>query len=62
MDFQEHKLVPNPRESTSLLSKIFFTWTLPLYRKGRKVKLGVDDLYTLLPKDSSEKLGDELES
>ena len=61
MEFQERHFKPSPRETAGFFTKLFFTWTLPLYKLGRKVKLGVDDLYTLLPNDASEKLGDEFQ-
>ncbi|GLD66233.1 multidrug resistance-associated protein 4-like protein [Lates japonicus] len=51
----------NPSASANLLSKIFFCWLNPLFRIGYKRKLEEDDMYKVLPEDSSDRLGEELQ-
>uniref|UniRef100_A0A8B9PQ51 ATP binding cassette subfamily C member 4 n=1 Tax=Apteryx owenii TaxID=8824 RepID=A0A8B9PQ51_APTOW len=47
----------------SLLTKpcLFHRWLNPLFITGHKRKLEEDDMYKVLPEDSSEKLGEELQ-
>ncbi|XP_031636354.1 multidrug resistance-associated protein 4-like [Contarinia nasturtii] len=52
---------PNPREKANFLSLIFFTWTLPLFRKGYQKVLKFDDIFQSLTVDRSKSLGDRLE-
>lgn len=61
MDFKEKELRKNPRENANPLSTLFFWWINPLFRKGAKNDLAMDDLYSALKEDESERLGDQLE-
>ena len=38
-----------------------FSWLDPLFRIGYKRKLEENDMYKVLPEDSSERLGEELQ-
>ncbi|CAJ1079463.1 multidrug resistance-associated protein 4 [Xyrichtys novacula] len=51
----------NPSASANLLSKIFFCWLNPLFKLGYERRLEEDDMYKVLPEDSSERLGEELQ-
>ncbi|XP_044751806.1 ATP-binding cassette subfamily C member 4-like [Coccinella septempunctata] len=61
MDTTKEKYNPNPREKANPLSVLFFTYTLPMFKKGSSKELDVDDLYNPLPCDRSKHLGDRLE-
>jgi len=61
MDFQEKKIHPNPRSSANPISTLFFCWINPIFRKGYKNTLDLDDLYDALREDGSDKLGSSLE-
>uniref|UniRef100_A0A8C3DGF8 Multidrug resistance-associated protein 4 n=1 Tax=Corvus moneduloides TaxID=1196302 RepID=A0A8C3DGF8_CORMO len=52
---------PNPLQDANLCSRLFFWWLNPLFITGHKRKLQEDDMYKVLPEDSSEKLGEELQ-
>ncbi|KAM4788296.1 ATP-binding cassette sub-family C member 4 isoform 9-T9 [Cyanocitta cristata] len=52
---------PNPLQDANLCSRLFFWWLNPLFIIGHKRKLQEDDMYKVLPEDSSEKLGEELQ-
>ncbi|KAK9869796.1 hypothetical protein WA026_003528 [Henosepilachna vigintioctopunctata] len=52
---------PNPRETATFLSSLFFFWTLPLFIKGSKRDLTEDDLYEPLRVHKSHQLGKKLE-
>nr|XP_025975233.1 multidrug resistance-associated protein 4 isoform X3 [Dromaius novaehollandiae] len=52
---------PNPLRDANLCSRLFFWWLNPLFITGHKRKLEEDDMYKVLPEDSSEKLGEELQ-
>uniref|UniRef100_A0A8B9PGZ5 ATP binding cassette subfamily C member 4 n=1 Tax=Apteryx owenii TaxID=8824 RepID=A0A8B9PGZ5_APTOW len=52
---------PNPLQDANLCSRLFFWWLNPLFITGHKRKLEEDDMYKVLPEDSSEKLGEELQ-
>jgi len=60
MDFQEKAYAPNPSETANPLSKLFFWWLIPLFRKGTKNGLVLDDVYNALSEDVAEDLGNEL--
>ncbi|XP_045472553.1 ATP-binding cassette subfamily C member 4-like isoform X2 [Harmonia axyridis] len=62
MDTTKEKYNPNPREKANPLSVLFFTYTLPMFKKGSSKELDVDDLYNPLPLDRSQHLGDRLEA
>ncbi|XP_050307150.1 ATP-binding cassette sub-family C member 4-like [Anthonomus grandis grandis] len=51
----------SPWTKANVVSKLFFTWTIPLFYKGSKRKIQMTDLYKTLPSDRSERLGDKLE-
>uniref|UniRef100_A0A8C4ILC3 Multidrug resistance-associated protein 4 n=1 Tax=Dicentrarchus labrax TaxID=13489 RepID=A0A8C4ILC3_DICLA len=61
MEVLQKEAKDNPSASANLLSKIFFCWLNPLFRIGYKRKLEEDDMYKVLPEDSSERLGEELQ-
>lgn len=61
MESTKRKLPPNPREKTNLLSLLFFTWTIPLFKKGYGKVLELEDIFQPLKSDRSDKLGDRLE-
>ncbi|XP_025056143.1 multidrug resistance-associated protein 4 isoform X4 [Alligator sinensis] len=52
---------PNPLQGANLCSRLFFWWLNPLFIAGHKRKLEEDDMYKVLPEDSSERLGEELQ-
>ena len=60
MDFREKTNVPNPRDKTNPISKLLFWWIIPLFRKGYKRDLGLNDVYNVLREDVSDKLGNRL--
>ncbi|XP_077339167.1 ATP-binding cassette sub-family C member 4 isoform X4 [Lithobates pipiens] len=58
----EHKEAkPNPLNTANFCSKLFFCWLNSLFLIGHKRKLEEDDLYNVLPEDTSERLGEELQ-
>ncbi|XP_040192032.1 multidrug resistance-associated protein 4 [Rana temporaria] len=59
MEHKEGK--PNPLERANFCSKLFFCWLNSLFLIGHKRKLEEDDLYNVLPEDTSERLGEELQ-
>lgn len=61
MESSQQKFPPNPRDGTNFLSRIFFTWTIPLFAKGYKKVLQMEDMYRPLKCDNSDLLGDRLE-
>ncbi|XP_035703251.1 multidrug resistance-associated protein 4 isoform X2 [Folsomia candida] len=62
MDFTETKLKRNPVEKANPISRLFFLWLVPLFRKGYKQDLVFQDLYTVIKSDHAETLGDKLEA
>ncbi|KAK9869795.1 hypothetical protein WA026_003526 [Henosepilachna vigintioctopunctata] len=52
---------PNPGGTASFLSNIFFVWTVPLFSKGNKRDLIVDDLYQPMNAHKAHNLGTKLE-
>ncbi|XP_075056002.1 ATP-binding cassette sub-family C member 4 isoform X1 [Mixophyes fleayi] len=52
---------PNPLQTANFCSKLFFCWLNSLFLIGHKRKLEEDDMYKVLPEDSSEYLGEELQ-
>lgn len=61
MESSHRQLPLNPREKTNFLSVLFFTWTLPLFKKGYGKILQLEDIFQPLNCDKSESLGDRLE-
>jgi ATP-binding cassette subfamily C (CFTR/MRP) protein 4 len=61
MDYREKTFVPNPRDNTNPISKLLFWWIVPLFRKGFKKDLALDDVYNAPKEDVSYKLGDQLQ-
>lgn len=61
MESNHCQLPPNPRESAHVLSVVFFTWTLPLFKKGYEKILKLGDIFQPLITDRSDTLGDRLE-
>ncbi|GFN81851.1 cystic fibrosis transmembrane conductance regulator [Plakobranchus ocellatus] len=53
---------PNPFLSANPISKIFFSWLNPLFKKGCKGWLEETDMYNTCPSDQSKILGDKIES
>ncbi|CAL8080013.1 unnamed protein product [Orchesella dallaii] len=60
MDFGGKKDVPNPREKANIVSRLFFLWIFPLFCKGAKQDLNIDDMYNAPKEDSSAQLGTRL--
>ncbi|KAG5866797.1 hypothetical protein JTB14_031470 [Gonioctena quinquepunctata] len=61
MDVTKEKYHPNPRETAGIFSILTLKFTIPIFIKGRKKTLDVDDLYNPLPNDRSTLLGNALE-
>ncbi|XDA80103.1 hypothetical protein R6Z07F_010097 [Ovis aries] len=55
------KVKPNPLQKANLCSRLFFWWLNPLFKIGHKRKLEDDDMYSVLPEDRSQHLGEELQ-
>ncbi|XP_065757876.1 ATP-binding cassette sub-family C member 4-like [Muntiacus reevesi] len=56
---QEEK--PNPLQDANFCSRLFSWWLNPLFKIGHERKLKPDDLYSVLPEDRSQHLGEELQ-
>ncbi|XP_042110921.1 ATP-binding cassette sub-family C member 4 isoform X2 [Ovis aries] len=52
---------PNPLRNANLCSRVFFWWLNPLFKIGHKRRLEEDDMYSVLPEDRSQHLGEELQ-
>uniref|UniRef100_A0A8D0H493 Multidrug resistance-associated protein 4 n=1 Tax=Sphenodon punctatus TaxID=8508 RepID=A0A8D0H493_SPHPU len=52
---------PNPLRDANFCSRLFFWWLNSLFITGHKRTLEEDDMYKVLPEDSSKKLGEELQ-
>lgn len=61
MESTTRKLLPNPRQTSNIFSVLFFTWTIPIYRKSFRKQLTIDDVHEPLYKDQSNRLGDRLD-
>ncbi|ODN00558.1 Multidrug resistance-associated protein 4 [Orchesella cincta] len=61
MDFSSKKPKANPYAKSNIFSKIFFLWILPLFWKGYRRDLTLDDMFDTLKDDESKGLGDQLE-
>ncbi|KAG8004595.1 Multidrug resistance-associated protein 4 [Nibea albiflora] len=51
----------NPLATASCVSKLLLCWLTPLLNTGRKRRLEKSDMYSVLPGDRSEPLGEELQ-
>ena len=49
VSFPESKLAPTPEFGRSWFSSFFFTWLIPIIRKGKNQTLSYHDLYALSP-------------
>lgn len=61
MESAKRKLLPNPRQTSNFFSVLFFTWTIPIYRKSFRKEFTIDDVHEPLYKDRSDWLGDRLD-
>ncbi|XP_069457987.1 ATP-binding cassette sub-family C member 4-like isoform X1 [Ovis canadensis] len=52
---------PNPLQDANLCSRLVFWWINPLFKIGHKRRLEEDDMYSVLPEDRSQHLGEELQ-
>ncbi|KAI4565334.1 hypothetical protein MJT46_009677 [Ovis ammon polii x Ovis aries] len=52
---------PNPLQDANFCSQLFSCWLNPLFKIGHKRKLKQDDMYSVLPEDRSQYLGEELQ-
>ncbi|XP_015272616.1 PREDICTED: multidrug resistance-associated protein 4 [Gekko japonicus] len=52
---------PNPLSHANFCSRLFFWWLNPLFVLGHKRRLDEDDMYKVLPEDSSKVLGEGLQ-
>uniref|UniRef100_A0A452EG50 Multidrug resistance-associated protein 4 n=1 Tax=Capra hircus TaxID=9925 RepID=A0A452EG50_CAPHI len=52
---------PNPLQDANFCSRLFSWWLNPLFKIGYERKLKQDDLYSVLPEDRSQHLGEELQ-
>lgn len=62
MESSRVKYPPNPYENANLLSKLFFVWIVPFYKKRNQNEINMNDVYKPLKCDRSEVLGDRLEA
>ncbi|XP_077153270.1 ATP-binding cassette sub-family C member 4 isoform X1 [Ranitomeya variabilis] len=62
MELAQKEGKANPLQKANFCSKIFFCWLNSLFLIGHKKKLEEDDMYKVLPEDTSERLGEELQS
>ncbi|XP_032762805.1 cystic fibrosis transmembrane conductance regulator-like [Rattus rattus] len=51
----------SPLEKASFISKLFFSWTTPILRKGYRHHLELSDIYQAPSSDSADHLSEELE-
>lgn len=61
MDFVKSSLVPNPRDTANILSILFFSWTIPIFKKGYRKLLEIEDVFRPLQVDKSQSLGERLQ-
>ncbi|XP_024844680.1 ATP-binding cassette subfamily C member 4-like [Bos taurus] len=57
--FPERK--PNPLQDANLCSRLVFWWINPLFKIGHKRRLEKDDMYSVLPEDRCQHLGEKLQ-
>ncbi|XP_004677223.1 PREDICTED: cystic fibrosis transmembrane conductance regulator [Condylura cristata] len=51
----------SPLEKASVISKLFFSWTRPILRKGYRQRLELSDIYQIHSADSADNLSEKLE-
>nr|Q2QLH0.1 RecName: Full=Cystic fibrosis transmembrane conductance regulator; Short=CFTR; AltName: Full=ATP-binding cassette sub-family C member 7; AltName: Full=Channel conductance-controlling ATPase; AltName: Full=cAMP-dependent chloride channel [Otolemur garnettii]ABA90408.1 cystic fibrosis transmembrane conductance regulator, ATP-binding cassette (sub-family C, member 7) [Otolemur garnettii] len=51
----------SPLEKASVFSKLFFSWTRPILRKGYRQRLELSDIYQIPSADSADNLSEKLE-
>ncbi|KAI4581564.1 hypothetical protein MJG53_010007 [Ovis ammon polii x Ovis aries] len=51
----------SPLQKANFFSRLFVWWLNPLFKIGHKRKLEPDDMYSVLPEDHSQHLGEELQ-
>ncbi|XP_010620199.1 cystic fibrosis transmembrane conductance regulator [Fukomys damarensis] len=51
----------SPLEKASVVSKLFFSWTRPILRKGYRKRLELSDIYQIPSADSADNLSEKLE-
>lgn len=61
MDFHHKKDVTNKRESAGFISRLFFFWIVPLFWKGRKKQIDIDDLDNVPEANRAEPLSQQLQ-
>ncbi|XP_015233347.1 PREDICTED: multidrug resistance-associated protein 4-like isoform X1 [Cyprinodon variegatus] len=61
MEIREKGGRTNPLATANLFSRLFLCWLTPLLHMGQKRRLNENDMYSVLPEDRSESLGEELQ-
>ncbi|XP_043265995.1 ATP-binding cassette subfamily C member 4-like [Colletes gigas] len=61
MDASKKYENPNPKLTANPFSKLIFWWLKPLFWYGKTHDLEIKDIYNVMPKDVSQRLGDKLE-
>ncbi|XP_040267378.1 cystic fibrosis transmembrane conductance regulator isoform X1 [Bufo bufo] len=51
----------SPLEKANIFSKLFFSWTKPILKKGYKQRLELSDIYQISTADSADNLSERLE-
>ncbi|XP_019510308.1 PREDICTED: cystic fibrosis transmembrane conductance regulator [Hipposideros armiger] len=51
----------SPLEKASVFSKVFFSWTTPILKKGYRQRLELSDIYQIPSADSADNLSEKLE-
>ncbi|GFS18845.1 multidrug resistance-associated protein 4 [Elysia marginata] len=60
MDESLRHVNPNPALKANIISKTFFWWLNPLFKRGYQTPLEESDLYNVCPSDASDNLGEKL--
>lgn len=61
MESSKRKLDANPKENANILSILLFSWTIPIFKKGYRKVIEIEDIFRPLNEDRSDLLGDRLE-
>lgn len=61
MDFVKSSLAPNPRDTANIFSILFFYWTIPIFKRGYRKVLEIEDVFRPLHVDNSKSLGERLQ-